>query len=124
LRLIGIRASALLLVTGLLQAGSGQTTDLGTAEPVFQQLSYGLDAARKLAVPLPWRLSAAGAERLEQICAGGGVMVSVAIRCRLTGGTGAPDRREAHRCAVGWRMVKDAATGWGGARVYHDPAAV
>jgi hypothetical protein len=42
----------LLLVTGLLQAGSGQTTDLGTAEPVCQQLSYGLDEARKLAVPL------------------------------------------------------------------------
>jgi hypothetical protein len=70
----------LLLVTGLLQAGSGQTTDLGTAEPVFQQLSYGPDEARKLAVPLPWRLSAAGVERLEQIRAGGGFMMSVAIR--------------------------------------------
>jgi hypothetical protein len=43
----------LLLVTGLLQASSGQTMDLGTAEPVFQQLSYGLDEARKPAVPLP-----------------------------------------------------------------------
>ena len=41
-------------------SGTGQTTDLGSAEPVFQQLSYGLDEARKLAVPLPWRLSAAG----------------------------------------------------------------
>ena len=50
----------MLLVTGLLQADSGQTTDLGTAEPVFQQLSYGLDEARKLAVPPLWRLSAAG----------------------------------------------------------------
>lgn len=113
-----------MLVTGLLQAGSGQTTDLCTAEPVFQQLSYGLDEARKLAVPLPWRLSAAGVERLEQIRAGGGVMMSVAIRYGLMGGTGAPDRREPHRCAVGWRMVRDAATDWGGARGSHYPAVV
>ena len=114
----------MLLVTGLLQAGSGQTTDLATAEPVFQQLSYVLDEARKLAVPLPWRLSAAGVERLEQIRAGGGVMMSVAIRYGLMEGTGAPDRREPHRCAVGWRMVRDAATDWGGARDSHDPAVV
>jgi hypothetical protein len=112
-----------LLVTGLLEAGSGQTTDLGTAEPVFQQLSYGLDEARKLAVPLPWRLSAAGVEHLEQIRAGG-VMMSVAIRYRLMGGTGAPDRREPHRCAAGWRMVRDAATDWGGAGGSHYPAVV
>jgi hypothetical protein len=52
-----------LLVTGLLQTGSGQTTDLATAEPVFQQLRHVLDEARKLAVLLPWRLSA-GVERL------------------------------------------------------------
>jgi hypothetical protein len=114
----------LLLVTGLLQAGSGQTTDLGTAEPVFQQLSYGLDEARKLAVPLLWRLSAAGAGRLEQIRAGGGVMMSVAVRYGLRGGRGAPVRRGLHRCAVGWRMVRDAAIDWGGARGSHDPAVV
>ena len=114
----------MLLVTGLLQAGSGQTTDLATAEPVFQQLSHVLDEARKLAVPLPWRLSAAGVERLEQIRAGGGVMMSVAIRYGLMEGTGAPDRREPHQCAVGWRMVRDPATDWGGARDSHDPAVV
>ena len=83
-----------------------------------------LDEARKLAVPLPWRLSAAGVERLEQIGAGGGVMISVAIRYGLMEGTGAPDRREPHQCAVGWRMVRDPATDWGGARDSHDPAVV
>jgi hypothetical protein len=51
-------------------------------------------------------------------------MMSVAIRYRLMGGTGAPDRREPHRCAAGWRMVRDAATDWGGAGGSHYPAVV
>ena len=35
--------SALFLVTGQVQADSGRVADLGTAEPVFEQLSYGPD---------------------------------------------------------------------------------
>ena len=35
-------ASALFLVTGQVQADSGHMADLGTAEPVFEQLSYVL----------------------------------------------------------------------------------
>jgi hypothetical protein len=51
-------------------------------------------------------------------------MMSVAIRYGLMEGTGAPDRQEPHRCAVGWRMVRDPATDWGGAGDSHDPAVV
>jgi hypothetical protein len=36
-------ASALFLAAVMLQADSGRTADLGTAEPGFEQLSYGPD---------------------------------------------------------------------------------
>ena len=90
-------ASALFLVTGQLQADSGRTADLGTAEPVFEQLSYGPDQPREFDSQVRWRLSSAGVERLEQIRAGGGFMMSVGVRYGLLGGTGAPDWREPHR---------------------------
>ena len=90
-------ASALFLVTGLLQADAGRTVDLGAAEPVFQQLSYGPDEIRKLDIQVRWRLSAAGVERIEQIRSGGGFMISVGVRYGLMGGTGTPDWREPHR---------------------------
>jgi hypothetical protein len=90
-------ASALFLVTGILQADSGRTVDLGTAEPAFEQLSYGPDQTRKLDLQVRWRLSAAGVERLEQIRAGGGFVMSVGVRYGLLGGIGAPDWREPHR---------------------------
>ncbi len=90
-------ASALFLVTGQLQADSGRTADLGTAEPVFEQLSYGPDQPREFDSQVRWRLSSAGVERLEQIRAGGGFIMSVGVRYGLLGGTGAPDWREPHR---------------------------
>jgi len=90
-------ASALFLVTSQLQADSGRTADLGTAEPVFEQLSYGPDQPREFDSQVRWRLSSAGVERLEQIRAGGGFMMSVGVRYGLLGGTGAPDWREPHR---------------------------
>ena len=90
-------ASALFLVTGQVQADSGRTADLGTAEPVFEQLSYGPDQPRQFDSQVRWRLSSAGIERLEQIRAGGGFTMSVGVRYGLLGGTGAPDWREPHR---------------------------
>ncbi|MBV9853833.1 MAG: hypothetical protein JOY82_04830 [Streptosporangiaceae bacterium] len=90
-------ASALFIVTGQVQADSGRMADLGTAEPVFQQLSYGPDQPQEFSFQVRWRLSSAGAERLEQIRAGGGFMMSVGVRYGLLGGTGAPDWREPHR---------------------------
>jgi hypothetical protein len=44
-----------------------------------------------------WRLSAAGIERLEEIRAGGGFIMSVGVRYGLLGGLGALDWREPHR---------------------------
>ena len=90
-------ASALFLVTGQVQADSGRTADLGTAEPVFEQLSYGPDQPRQFDSQVRWRLSSAGIERLEQIRAGGGFTMSVGVRYGLLGGTGAPDWREPYR---------------------------
>ena len=90
-------ASALFLVTGQVQADSGRMADLGTAEPVFEQVSYGPDQPREFDSQVRWRLSSAGVERLEQIRAGGGFMMSVGVRYGLLGGTGAPDWREPHR---------------------------
>ncbi len=84
-------ASALFVVTGQLQADSGRTAGLGTAEPVFEQLSYGSDQPREFDSQVRWRLSSAGIERLEQIRAGGGFMMSVGVRYGLLGGTGSPD---------------------------------
>jgi hypothetical protein len=89
--------SALFIVTGQVQADSGRTADLGTAEPVLQQLSYGPDQLQEFSFQVRWRLSSAGVERLEQIRAGGGFMMSVGVRYGLLGGTGAPDWREPHR---------------------------
>lgn len=89
--------SALFLVTGQVQADSGGTADLGTAEPVFEQLSYGPGQPRQFDSQVRWRLSSAGIERLEQIRAGGGFTMSVGVRYGLLGGTGAPDWREPHR---------------------------
>ena len=90
-------ASALFLVTGQVQAASGRMTDLGTAEPVFEQLSYGPDQPREFDSQVRWRLSSAGVERLEQLRAGGGFTMSVRVRYGLLGGTGAPDWREPQR---------------------------
>jgi hypothetical protein len=90
-------ASALFLVSGLLQADTGQTVDLGTAEPVFEQLSYGPSDTRNFQLQPRWRISAAGIERLEQIRASGGFTLHVGVRYGLMGGTGAPDWREPHR---------------------------
>ncbi|HUC21718.1 MAG TPA: hypothetical protein VMA73_03355, partial [Streptosporangiaceae bacterium] len=90
-------ASALFLVTGQVQAASGRMADLGTAEPVFEQLSYGPDQPREFDSQVRWRLSSAGVERLEQLRAGGGFTMSVGVRYGLLGGTGAPDWREPHR---------------------------
>ena len=81
-------ASALFLVTGQVQADSGRMADLGTAEPVFEQLSYGPDQPRQFDSQVRWRLSSAGVERLEQIRAGGGFTMSVGVRYGLLGGTG------------------------------------
>lgn len=90
-------ASALFLVTGQVQADSGRMADLGTAEPFFEQLSYGPDQPREFDSQVRWRLSSAGVERLEQTRAGGGFTMSVGVRYGLVGGTGAPDWREPHR---------------------------
>ena len=90
-------ASALFIVTGQVQANSGRMADLGTAEPVFHQLSYGPDQPQEFGFQVRWRLSSAGVERLEQIRAGGGFMMSVGVRYGLLGGTGGPDWREPHR---------------------------
>ena len=90
-------ASALFLVTGQVQAASGRMADLGIAEPVFEQLSYGPDQPREFDFQVRWRLSSAGVERLEQLRAGGGFTMSVGVRYGLLGGTGAPDWREPHR---------------------------
>jgi hypothetical protein len=90
-------ASALFVVTGQVQADSGRVADLGTAEPVFEQLSYGPDQLREFDSQVRWRLSSAGVERLEQIRAGGGFMMSVGVRYGLLGGTGAPNCRDPHR---------------------------
>jgi hypothetical protein len=62
----------LLLVTGLLQASSGQTMDLGTAEPVFQQLSYGLDEGAEAGRATAVKAIRGRGRRLDQIRAGGG----------------------------------------------------
>ena len=84
-------------MTGQVQADSGRMADLGTAEPVFEQLSYGPDQPREFDSQVRWRLSSAGVERLEQIRAGGGFVMSVGVRYGLLGGIGAPDWREPHR---------------------------
>jgi hypothetical protein len=90
-------ASALFLITGSLAAESGHMVDLGTAEPVFQQLSYGPGTVRKFSVLAQWKLSPTAVERLEQIRGGHGFTLSVGVRYGLMGGTGAPDWREPHR---------------------------
>jgi len=94
-------ASALFLVTGQVQAASGKMADLGTAEPVFEQLSYGPDQPREFDFQVRWRLSSAGIERLEQLRAGGGFTLSVGVRYGLLGGIGAPDWLEPHRLPCG-----------------------
>jgi hypothetical protein len=90
-------ASAIFLVTGLLQADGGRTVSLGTAEPVLNQLSYGKAAPHALTLYAQWRLSAVGVERLEQIRAGGNFMLHVTVEYGLMGGITAPDWREPHR---------------------------
>jgi hypothetical protein len=90
-------ASALFLVSGLVQADGGRIVDLGMAEPVFEQLSYGPSETRKFQLQPRWRLSAAGIERLEQVRAGGGFMLQVGVRYGLMGGSAAPDWEEPHR---------------------------
>jgi hypothetical protein len=90
-------ASAMFLVHGLLQADSGRTADLGMAEPFFEQLSYGPSETRKLQLQPRWRISAAGVERLEQVRAGGNLMLQVGVRYGLMGGNAAPGWEEPHR---------------------------
>jgi hypothetical protein len=89
-------ASALFLVHAVLQADSGRTVDLGAAEPVFEQLSYGPET-RELQLQPRWRISTSGIERLEQVRAGGGFTLHVTIRYGLMGGTTAPYWEEPHR---------------------------
>jgi hypothetical protein len=90
-------ASALFLIHGLLQADGGRTIDLGMAEPVFEQLSYGSPEPRKFQLQPRWRVSSAGIERLEQARAAGNFMLQVTVRYGLMGGTAAPDWEEPHR---------------------------
>jgi len=90
-------ASALFTVSGMVQADGGRTMDLGMAEPILEQLSYGASETRKFQLLPRWRLSGAGIERLEQIRAGGGFMLQVGVRYGLMGGTAAPDWEEPHR---------------------------
>jgi hypothetical protein len=89
-------ASAIFLVTGMLHADDGRSVDLGTAEPLFEQLSYGQETMEFQLQPR-WRLSAAATERLEQVRKGGGFTMYVTIRYGLMGGTAAPAWEEPHR---------------------------
>lgn len=90
-------ASAMFLVHGMLQADGGRTVDLGTAEPFFEQLSYGPSETRELQLQPRWRISVAGVERLEQTRAGGNFTLQVGVRYGLMGGTTAPGWEEPHR---------------------------
>jgi hypothetical protein len=90
-------ASALFLVTALLQADNGPMIDLGTAEPLLKQLSYGKAEPHKFPLYARWRLSAAAIERIEQARDGGGFMLQVTAEYGLMGGTTAPDWRQPHR---------------------------
>jgi len=90
-------ASAMFLVHGLLQADGGRIADLGMSEPFFEQLSYGPSETRKLELQPRWRISAAAAERIEQVRAGGNFMLQAGIRYGLMGGIAAPGWEEPHR---------------------------
>ena len=90
-------ASAIFLVNALLQADRGHMIDMGTAEPLLKQLSYGRPEPHKFPLYARWRLSAAAIERFEQARAGGNFMLQVTIEYGLMGGTAAPDWRQPHR---------------------------
>jgi len=90
-------ASALFLVNANLQAENGRYVDLGTAEPLFHQLSYGKTEAEKFHLQPRWRLSTDGIERLEQARDGGNVTLYITVRYGLMGGTHAPDWADPHR---------------------------
>jgi hypothetical protein len=90
-------ASAIFLVNALLQADRGHMIDMGTAEPLLKQLSYGRPEPHKFPLYARWRLSAVAIERLEQARAGGNFMLQVTIEYGLMGGTAAPDWRQPHR---------------------------